>query len=169
MFRLLCLALALGIAGCAQQGTLLAPTGSQPSLPNAGFLKDKPDQDVVANVHYTNDTSAASEFTVYWSYRTIPFIWHEETHYCVQPGGQFDTGVVYRHIREGPQIRFVASARRDCHTWNFHHDIELTFREMDFKHPEENLYVSYREPKKFELCAKGAGNKEVCLTESHGR
>jgi hypothetical protein len=168
MSRLLCLVLTLVIAGCAQQGTSLAPTGLQPTVPSAGSITAKPDQAVIANVHFKNDTPNAAVFAVYWSYRANPF-WHEEVRYCVNSGGQFDTGVVYKHIREGPQIRFLASARRDCGTFNFHHDIEITFREMNFERPEADLHVQYRYPNdKFKLCARGAGNNEVCLTESHG-
>ncbi len=137
-------------------------------MPNVGAAAAKPAESVTANVAFQNDVfipgNRPVEFTVYWSYAANPF-WHVEVQRCVKPGAVFDTKVVYNYIKDGPQIKFGASYPCSIITGNHR---AVTFRSMIFD-PNAHFHVRYRseydfniERFKFEMCARGGGNNEVC-------
>jgi hypothetical protein len=136
-------------------------------MPNAGAIAARPAESVTANVTFKNDVLIPGrppvEFTVYWSYAANPF-WHVEVRQCVNPGDVFDTKVVYNHIKEGPQIKFGAAFR--CFIPGAHKTV--AFHSMIFD-PSAHFHARYRaeynfttEHFRFELCAHGGGNNEVC-------
>ena len=165
MSRYILLVCALIMAGCSQRAVPFASTSSQPTLQK---IAAKPTESLVAHVVFKNDTrgysKSSSEFTVYWSYAANPF-WHVEVQRCVKPGAVFDTKVVYNYIKDGPQIKFGASYPCSIITGNHR---AVTFRSMIFD-PNAHFHVRYRseydfniERFKFEMCARGGGNNEVC-------
>lgn len=143
--------------------TPLAPTGLQPAISNAGPNAAKPADSVTANVQYKNDTLHSSIFTVYWSYAANP-IWHVEVQQCVKRLTEFDTKVVYNHVKEGPQIKFSAEKTvSDTCVGNPIAHRAVTFRSMIFD-PDASFYARYTHPSSlgWALCAHGGGNKQVC-------
>jgi hypothetical protein len=172
VFRSMRLVLSLVMIGCAQHVAPFAPTGSQPMMRNAGANSIKPAESVTAFVKLKNELYTAdgypSEFTVYYSYRLNPF-WHKEAEACVKQGREFDTKVVYNHIKEGPQIRFVAKLGnppfRSCFLTSAHRAV--TFHGMVFD-PNAHFHAIYRAELESDgryrvlLCAHGGGNKETC-------
>lgn len=161
MSRFFCLVLTLAMVGCAQHVTPFAPVTSQPTASNAGASAAKPADSVTAHVQYKNDTLHNSIFTVYWSYAANP-IWHVEVQECVKSYSEFDTKVVYNHVKEGPQIKFSAEkAVNDTCLGNPIAHRAVTFRSMIFD-PDASFYARYTHPTGWKLCAHGGGNKEVC-------
>lgn len=162
MPRLICLVVTLAMVGCAQHATPFAPAGSQTTMLSAGAKAVKPES-VAAYVAFKNETSEFSELKIEWSYAANPF-WHEEGHFCIFRGKEFDTKVVYNHIKEGPQIRFSGSETATCGPKS-HTTRTVVFRAMNFD-PDAHFQVEYRSKPRstWELCARGGGNKDVCDT-----
>lgn len=140
-------------------------------MPNAGSNSIKPAESVTAYVKFKNDAYIPnhypSELTVYWSYHANPF-WHKAAEACVKQGREFDTNVVFNHVKEGPQLMFVARVANPPFGSCFLNGGErkVVFHGMVFD-PNAHFEATYR-LKNFgddvELCAHGGGNKRVCDT-----
>ncbi|MGA8532976.1 MAG: hypothetical protein WB615_02570 [Candidatus Tumulicola sp.] len=167
MFRLICLVLTLAMVGCAQRVTPFAPTGSQSTIPNARAITARPADSVTAYVKIKNSTLRFAKFTVYWSYAANP-IWHVEASRCLRSGDEWDTQVIYNHIKGGPQIRFEAAVEvADARTCFLPAEVRtVTFRGMLFE-PNAHFHARLKQfftptSDYFTLCAHGGGNKEEC-------
>jgi hypothetical protein len=162
MPRLLSLALSLAFVGCAEHVAPVTPAGSEQAMSQVRVTTPKPADKVTAFVEFKNTTPEVAELSVYWSYAASP-IWLLEARRCVGSGNTFDTKVPYSHIKEGPQIRFVATPfLQHCDRippfWR-----TVSFYKMNFD-PFADFYADFQyiHHGKFKLCAHGAGNHQAC-------
>ena len=167
MFRLICVVLTLAMVGCARGVTPFAGAGGQSPAANAGAIAGRPADSVTADVKIRNSSLRLAKFTVYWSYAANP-VWHVQASRCVRSGDEWDTQVVYNHIKAGPQIRFEAAVEvADARTCFFPAEVRtVTFRGMVFD-PNAHFHVRLNQhftptSDYFRLCAVGGGNKEEC-------
>ena len=174
MPRLLCVVLALAMAGCAQHETPFTPNGL-PTTPNAGAAKAKPNE-VVAHVTFKYEQKqpirANSEFTIYTSYNNEP--WFVYSRECVKPGDTVSRDVYYREPNKVQQIKFSAERAVDevlkCGVLRTGHRT-LAWHSLYFENGRTHFHVTYdvvnhkvngKDHATFTLCAEGTGRNKRC-------